>query len=168
MFELSFYQALAVVVGGIAFGSDVRSGTIPNWLTLPILAVVPLLRLVSEGTEAFVFSLFGLIASALIPLALFMKRALGGGDVKLFAALGALLGATAGLEVLFFSFFAALVWALLEFTWHSRWSSVLRAALSLGRPAADTDRMTAARPPVRMGPAIFMGTCLSSFGPAFL
>jgi len=80
--------ALAVAVVLVAAWSDHRHGRIPNALTLPALAAGLVL-----GSPA------GALVSAGLPLLLFGRGKVGGGDVKLFAALGALLGVRLGLTV---------------------------------------------------------------------
>lgn len=86
------YILAAVVL--IAAGSDIRSRNIPNWLTLggvvAGLAIHPYLT----GWAGLKFSASGLGLAALIFLPLFILRWLGGGDVKLMAAAGALAGAS--------------------------------------------------------------------------
>jgi prepilin peptidase CpaA len=79
--------------------TDARTGRIPNWLTLPVVALAPVVHGVTGGIEGFVLSLVGMILCGLPPLVVYRRGGMGGGDVKLFAALGATAGATRGLEV---------------------------------------------------------------------
>ena len=88
--------ALAVCAG--AGFTDALSGHIPNWLTLPPLAAAPTVYLVTLGPRAAAFSLLAAIVCALVPYLMFRKGAAGGGDVKLLAAVGALAGASFGIE----------------------------------------------------------------------
>lgn len=87
--------------------TDARRGTIPNWLTLPTLALAPLAHAVQAGPGALAWSLAGMAACAIVPVVLFRRNAMGGGDVKLFAAAGALRGAHDGLELQMLSFVLA-------------------------------------------------------------
>jgi prepilin peptidase CpaA len=89
---------------------------------------------------------------------------LGGGDVKLFAVLGALLGPFSGLEVQLLSYCVLLGFALCKLAFNGRLSAMLRnaAALLLGRifpklrRASDPELLTT----MRLGPAIFAAALL--------
>ena len=70
---------------------DFSTHRIPNWLTVSGLAVALLLRaLVGFGSLAL--GLEGLGLALAVSLALYALRAIGGGDVKLLAAVGAFFG----------------------------------------------------------------------------
>jgi prepilin peptidase CpaA len=110
-------QAVSLPICAIAAITDYRTGRIPNWLTLPGLAITPLIHGLLGGLSAFGFSLFGAAACALVPYILFRQRACGGGDVKLFALLGAIGGATFGVEAQLFSFTLATLFVLARMIW---------------------------------------------------
>ena len=93
--------------------TDARSGLIPNRLTLPTLALAPVLHALSAGPGGALHALGGVLLCGLLPLMMFWLRALGGGDVKLFAALGALCGSSRGLELQLTSYVVAALLALL-------------------------------------------------------
>lgn len=84
--------ALVLMVLAAAF-SDIRSRSIPNWLTLGGIAAGVALNTYSTGLAGLKFAAIGFGVAALIFLPLFMIRFLGGGDVKLMAAVGTLAGA---------------------------------------------------------------------------
>jgi prepilin peptidase CpaA len=115
-FSASIYDAWLLVLTCIAAITDARRGTIPNWLTLPTLALAPLVHAVHAGPGALAWSLAGATVCAVVPFAMFQRGAMGGGDVKLFAAAGALAGAQAGLELQVLSYAlaagAAALWLL--------------------------------------------------------
>ena len=94
--------------------SDLKKGTIPNILTLPALAGGLLSGVLSNGMAGFLSSLCGAGLLSVIPLILFYRRVLGGGDVKLLAAMGALYGSGTGLEFEFMAFCAVSVWGLVR------------------------------------------------------
>ncbi|MEO5952330.1 MAG: A24 family peptidase [Chloroflexia bacterium] len=88
------WVALLLSLGAGMWDWKVRR--IPNWLCLTgIIAGFVL--------NSFWFALAGFGLALAIHLPLFALRAIGGGDVKLFAALGALLGVAAWLKVFFIS-----------------------------------------------------------------
>lgn len=76
----------------IAAGTDLRSRNIPNWLTLGGIGAGLAVHAFLDGWTGLKFSGAGLGLAALIFLPLFALRFLGGGDVKLMAAVGALAG----------------------------------------------------------------------------
>lgn len=80
--------AAAILVSGIAAAVDARTGIIPNTLTFPAIALGLL-----AGSPA------GVVVCATPALLLFARGKLGGGDVKLLAAMGGLLGVERGLLV---------------------------------------------------------------------
>jgi len=84
--------ALVLIVLSAAF-SDIRSRSIPNWLTLGGIVAGLGLNTYATGIEGLKFSFIGFGVAALIFLPLFMIRFLGGGDLKLMAAVGACAGA---------------------------------------------------------------------------
>jgi prepilin peptidase CpaA len=75
----------------LAAGLDVRSGRIPNPLTLGGLMLGLLLRALG-GVDALAHGLLGAGLALLLALPFFAVRALGGGDVKLLVVVGAFLG----------------------------------------------------------------------------
>jgi prepilin peptidase CpaA len=153
---------IAVVVSIIAAVTDSRTGRIPNWLTLPAALLGVLLHAVVAGRGPAGLSLFGLLLAATVPAILYkvsQGRAIGGGDVKLFAALGALLGPTLGLETEFGAFVLLAVFALIQLAFRGALLRVLGNAARLlvnplvprkWRRTIEPESMTQ----MRMGPAI--------------
>lgn len=109
-----------VAVAAIAAVSDYRSGLIPNRLIVAGFALVLALRVLSalldgnRGQLGFQLAALGLgtLIGGLIPLALYICRALGAGDVKLMALCGAGLGPVAGLESELYAFGFGALYAL--------------------------------------------------------
>ena len=82
--------ALAIAIGAAA--CDLRTRRIPNLLTFGAAAAGLAYHLISGGVGAFGHSAAGWLVGALVFVVPFALRGLGGGDVKLLAALGAWLG----------------------------------------------------------------------------
>ena len=164
--------AFATAATGAAV--DYRTGHIPNWITLGSLAAAPLLWFgavsASEGfgpgLSALGTSLLGALACGIGPLFMFWRGGLGGGDVKLFAALGALLGPRLGLNAEMFSFVAMTLFFPGKLAWEGKLLRVLWGTLRLAlnpfvsasarRPAPEELRTR-----LRLGPAIFAGTLVA-------
>lgn len=72
--------------------TDLRSRRIPNTLTLPLAAVALLAHTVTGGWTGFLFSFEGLLLGLALLIIPFAMGWMGGGDVKLLAAVGAVLG----------------------------------------------------------------------------
>lgn len=79
--------------------TDVRRGLIPNWLTFPAIALGLAMGALAAGWGGLAGALSSLAVCGAVPLALFAVGGMGGGDVKLFAAIGALVGVREGLSV---------------------------------------------------------------------
>ncbi|SFS47473.1 prepilin peptidase CpaA [Paenibacillus sp. BC26] len=94
---------LAALLIGIAFVCDVRAMRIPNKLTLSFFSAGLIYHLSSDGLSGAAFSLLGVLAGVFPLLALYLLKGIGAGDVKLFGALGALVGAAFSLQVLMYS-----------------------------------------------------------------
>lgn len=73
---------------------DVLSARIPNRLTYTTLLMALLLRITLLGVSGLKSGLLGLLISGGIFLFLFALGAMGGGDMKLMAAVGAWVGST--------------------------------------------------------------------------
>ena len=153
----------ALVITAIAAVTDWRRGVIPNWLTLPVATGAPILHGLVSGPWAALASLGGLVVCALVPYLLYRRDAGGGGDVKLFAALGALVGIGIGIEIQLFTFMAAALVSLGRLTWSGRLMRTLANAFFLGlnpilprrwRREVVPELMTA----VRLGAFVFAGT----------
>ena len=127
-------QGLAIAVSLVAAITDARTGRIPNWLTgsAAILGIVMCSTL--GGIRSAGVSLLGLLLGIAVPAILYggsQGRAIGGGDVKLFAALGALLGPTVGLETQFGAFLLLALFALIQLSYRGQLWSVLVNTIGL-------------------------------------
>ena len=121
-------ELASVITALIAAVTDVRSERIPNWLTFPSLALAIVFWTAMEFPRGGLVAAGGAIGTAFPLLVLFLMKGGGGGDVKLFAALGAWLHWAVGVEALFFALVAAGIYALVRLAWEGKfWSTLANA-----------------------------------------
>ena len=87
-------QVVLIVVVLTAAFFDLRYRRVPNWLTIGALGAGIGSNLALGHTAGLWISLKGLGLALLIYLPLYLLRAVGGGDLKLMAAIGAIVGPT--------------------------------------------------------------------------
>lgn len=153
---------LPVVVSSLAAVIDFRTGRIPNWLTFPTMVIALIEASVLHGRAGLVFAALGLLLCGAVPWLLHRfsgGEAIGGGDVKLLAALGAFAGVTLGIEIELSSFTLLAVFALVQLAFRGQLLVVLaNVARILLRPFRRSARSAALSPAsltqMRMGPAI--------------
>jgi len=184
MIGLPHFLVLALLVAAVGAAVDWRTGRIPNVLTLGALGVAPVVHLgtatalhgVSYGLNAAAMSLLGAVVSAVVPCFLyFSASAIGGGDVKLLAALGAILGGACpglsgvmlGLETEFNAFLAAAVIFPGRLAYEGRLGGVLLNTIWLVmNPLLPPHRRRAITPEMmtyaRFGPAVFVGVLVTA------
>ena len=105
---VAIQHVAAVGVTGVAAYTDVKKGTIPNWLTYPVLVAGPILFWIAFGQQGLWDAGLGLLACGLVPFAMWRSGGMGGGEVKLLAGLGALTGVFVGIEIEFYAMAAGL------------------------------------------------------------
>lgn len=174
MMTTAVWVCIFVVVVSVV--SDLATRRMPNIFTLGGVAVA----LAIHGAAGFAstgigglfkgmgFALLGAFACGFIPFLAWRKRELGGGDVKLFAAIGALMGPVVGFDVearaFAFSFLILFPYRLI------RHRALGVAVKNMGIGLANMFRQKDARvayltgpklPPVILGPAIGVAFALT-------
>jgi prepilin peptidase CpaA len=165
---------LSAVVTALAAWTDWRTGLIPNWLTFGAAALGLAVRVLtwlvaldlSQALVALLVALAGAALCSVIPALLFWKGGIGGGDVKLFAALGIICSPELGLLAQSYAFIVALLLAPAWLLYHGTLLKTLKQTFSLvsspfrrkreGQQVAPEDLAW-----FRLGPAIFLGTLLA-------
>lgn len=170
------FLVAAVVVSGISAWTDWRTGNIPNWLTFGTLALAPFAHAavglarhatLTEASANAGYSLVGGIVCGALPLLLYQRGGIGGGDVKLFAALGALLRTMVGVEAELYCFLAAALIAPAHLAYEGKLFVTLKnAALMVVNPFMPAEKKRVVEQEamswIRLGPAIFLGTVLTA------
>lgn len=123
---------LAVAVAAVAAVLDVKKGEIPDWLTVPAFGV----GVVANAALAFGSpktmgiaagsAILGGAVCAFLPFLLFRRGLMGGGDVKLFMALGALCHPAVGLDIEFTAFVAGSLLAPIKLAFDGRLRETFR------------------------------------------
>jgi prepilin peptidase CpaA len=166
---LSFMLA-AVLISAIAAIEDFRNGSIPNWATLGGIVGGLVGHAIygwasddwGAGLARAGWSLGGLVFCSLAPLVMYRSGAMGGGDVKLFAAIGALCQPLLGIEAQMYAFVIAAVVAPARLAYEGKLLRLLRDSLSMFlrafRPQARAETLPRNDQTwFRLGPAVFVG-----------
>lgn len=101
--------ALALIAGVV----DIRARRIPNWLVLTGLSLGITLNSLIFGWFGLKLALSGAGLAFAVYFAFYLLRAMGAGDVKLMAAVGALAGPKGWLAIFFFT---AIAGGIIAFT----------------------------------------------------
>lgn len=105
---------------------DARFHRIPNWLTYSGILAGLAARLTFLGMQGLTSGLLGGLFAGGIFLLFFVVRAMGGGDVKLIAALGTLVGWPVAVELLIATAMAGGILAIGFMIFQGKVSSTLR------------------------------------------
>jgi prepilin peptidase CpaA len=89
--NLSIQVALILLVTAAAW-TDLRSRRVPNWLTVPGAALGFILQAWYGGLDGVLASVEGAAFGMGILMVVYIAGGIGAGDVKLFSAVGALVG----------------------------------------------------------------------------
>lgn len=159
----SLIATSALLVGIIAAVTDLRSGRIPNKLTFPAMLIGLVVHGAIHGIAGFVEALLGLVVCASVPGIIYKASrgtGIGGGDIKLFAALGAIMGPLSGLEIELSALLLLGIYALFRLTYQGKlWRTLMTTARLLGSPFVPKLRAVnrshdLVLTEMRMGPAI--------------
>ena len=156
--------AIGISIAVVAAIVDMRTGKIPNMLTVIGMTAGLVGGAIFGGLQGAMMAIVGGLAAAIVPLLLFRAGAMGGGDVKLLAALGALLGLEMGLELETMAFLTGSAQGVFVWIRQGRMKAGLCAVASLALPFAGArlrrrqEIGSASRTSIRFGPAILVGT----------
>jgi prepilin peptidase CpaA len=161
MFILYVVLSLAVI-------TDLRFQKIPNWLTFAAAIGGIAFNSAANGLHGFLLSIAGLVLGIAILVLFYFRGGMGGGDVKLMGAIGALLGPK-GVFVAFLAtaliggMYAVMLLAFhaqLRKTLNTYWL-ILKTYLLTGKVFYVPPSSSEKEPRLRYGVAIALGTVLS-------
>jgi len=172
-----YFLVTAAILAAIAAVSDLKTGEIPNWLSLGALLVAPIAHVVLAVVKHMTAhdalfeggsSILGAIACSIVPAILYRQDAIGGGDLKLLAATGAVLQPRLGLEAEMYSFFAAGLIAPAFLAYEGKlFRTIKNTALLAVNPLLPKKKRRPVEPSLltwlRFGPAIFIGTGMTAY-----
>ena len=149
---------------------DAFANRIPNSITVTGLAAAFILR-APLGVESLLQGVGGFGVAFVVALVLYALRAIGGGDVKLLAAVGAFMGSTEIISTLGLIVVLGAAYALLATAWRgllprllSNTLDLLKSWLTLGR-AGETRKLESPNAlTVPYGIPIAMATIICWFG----
>lgn len=168
---------VAIAVTSLAAISDWRRGEIPNWLTYGALGLGPVLHAarmlaahesIDNALTEGGLSVLGALVCALVPALLYKQGAIGGGDLKLLAGIGALLQTMLGVEAEMYGFFAAALVAPATLAYHGKLLSTLKNTFAIlanvfSSKANQRQIEERALSWFRLGPALFFGVALTAY-----
>ena len=166
----------AVAVAIVAAIWDWRTRRIPDWLTYgTILVAVPSHAVLAwrlHGTllqvlTAAGISVLGALVCGLLPFLCWHRGLCGGGDVKLFAALGALLEPFLGFEAQLYSYYAAALFVPLVLLYQGTFLRMVRNSYRMAinglRPKSKREVIDpSALTWFRLGPAVVAGCMVTA------
>ena len=172
---MMYFLIAAAVVAGVAAMTDAKTGHIPNWLTFGALgggliahffAGIAFSHSWRGGLSGLGSSAVGALVCALVPAFFYWRGAIGGGDIKLFAAIGALCHPMDGLEAETYAFIAAALIAPAQLAYKGLLFQTLGRSLALVvNPFRKPENRKEIPPELmtwfRLGPSIFVGAAVT-------
>src|SRR5271157_2795247 len=162
----SFLLLIAVLLAVTAAILDLRQHRIPNWLSYPGIVLGFVLRGALLGWRGLATALAGCLLAGGVMFLFFVVRAMGAGDVKIMAAIGAFVGPSNSVAVLLATAIFGGVLAIAYALYRKRMISTLKNLASVLRfhawagvqahPEVNLDNPAALRMPY--GLAIALGT----------
>ncbi len=101
--QLHAYDYCLIIYLLIALYFDVKYSKLPNWLTVSGITFGLVFHLITDGVQGLIFSVLGLLVAGFIFILLYIFRAVGAGDAKLFAGIGAIVGIEVSLYLTMYS-----------------------------------------------------------------
>jgi prepilin peptidase CpaA len=156
---------LLLALAVICVITDLWKARIFNAVTYPAIAAGLMLQVAAHGVPGLWSALAGFAVGFFPPFLLFALGGIGGGDVKLLAAVGTIAGAAPATEALILGFLFGGVFALAKLAWHgvlfaSLWRALKAMAGFVVPGIRRTPLVELGRPSytIRFGVSIALGT----------
>lgn len=104
MIYLLYFELASVVL--LSLISDIKTYTVKNIIVFPFIALGLISNYLYLGTEGLFSSLAGMISPIILLFIFFALNMLGAGDIKLFSAIGSIMGLNFVLYSILYSFIA--------------------------------------------------------------
>ncbi len=161
----------------VAATYDIRFRRIPNWLTLSgVVAGVAMNTFLYNGWQGLILSLAGLGTAFAAYFVLYLLRGMGAGDVKLMAAIGAMVGFRAWFGIFMITAIVGGIAAIVVVALRGRFRKTMwnvgfiLSEMKRGRPAYVSNEELDVRSPkavglphgavIAVGTLVFLGSCL--------
>ncbi|MGC4049335.1 MAG: A24 family peptidase [Paludibaculum sp.] len=105
-------QILLVIAVSVAAFHDIRARKIPNWISVCAALGGVVLNIYLGGLVGLKSSALGLLAAFGVYFVMYLLHAMGAGDVKLMAAVGAIVGLRAWIPILLATMMLGAVFAI--------------------------------------------------------
>ncbi|MEW5796520.1 MAG: A24 family peptidase [Candidatus Zixiibacteriota bacterium] len=163
MAQYAHQAVIPVVIALIAIAAytDWRWRIIKNVFTLPAIAMGLLLQGLSNGWPGLIAGLLGLGVGAGLMMIPYFFGQMGAGDVKLMAALGALLGAFAALNVFLYTTLAGGILAMGIALYHKEGFNTLRRTWHLAKGLFIFRTLPASEPEPKKGITMPYGVAIA-------
>ncbi|BCJ97004.1 A24 family peptidase [Anaerocolumna chitinilytica] len=109
--DYRFFCILALLA--VAIREDFKSYKIPNYLAVIGITVSFATYMTEHGTAGILFWFLGILFPFLILFPLFLIRAVGAGDIKLFCVIGGFYGIAFGFQIILLSFLTAAFFSII-------------------------------------------------------
>lgn len=126
--EIQYWGFFLLLI--VAFITDVKSMTISNKVTIPAMALGIIVHVIMEGYSGFWVALQGGGIGFGIMFVMYLCGAVGGGDVKLFGAIGTWVGTYLTLTTMMYSIFVAGFIGVLILLWRRETFKRLRGVMT--------------------------------------
>jgi prepilin peptidase CpaA len=103
----------AITISSVAAVTDIRSRSIPNWLTYSAMLLGVGYHTMVNGAQGFFFGAGGLFLGLGLLIVFYLAGGMGAGDVKLMGAVGALLGLKGVFTAFLFTALAGGIYAII-------------------------------------------------------
>ena len=161
----------AVLLCGAAAWCDLQYRRIPNALTLPTVVIALCLHGFTQGAHGLLSSVGGMLVASALVLPGYALGFTGAGDVKLLAAVGALLALPGALFAALLSLVMGGVLSILLSLWRRNLSGLFKNTWGMGRWLVIRSTGLPVQAPVASGKGVPLGVAIAGatmmvvFGP---